>query len=105
MAGVPPLLEDQAAAHRSKLQLEDLEEVNRMLVRLLPGKTTDTRPPLTNATTLGSSAARPLPQLVASQVAGLPPWWRSPLERSRRGEGLESPGEAWRGLERPGDAW
>ena len=114
MAGVPPRLEDQAAAYKSKLQsrlskvqfsmrtmptkycpnayfyqpsawilvppdprggghlvgqgrleaqlegprpLEDVEEVNRLLFKPLPGMTPATASPLTDVTTLSSSAA------------------------------------------------
>ena len=46
----------------------------------------DKKPPLTEAMTLGSLAARPLLQLAADQVAGVPPLLEKPM---------------WRGLERP----
>ena len=57
--------------------LEDMDEVNRLVVQPLPGKTSATAPPLIDiiplGTTLGSSAARLSPQLAVDQVAGLPP--------------------------------
>ena len=63
--------------------LEDLEEVNRLLIKPLPGMTSVTAPPftsvtappVTDVTTLGSSAAQlaRVPPLTEDQVAGVPP--------------------------------
>ena len=57
-------------------QLEDIEEVNRLLNKPLPGKIFVTAPPLTDVTTLGSPAADKVAggsPLTEDQVAGMPP--------------------------------
>ena len=59
--------QDEAGGWRPEPQLdcprllEDVEEVNRILVKPLPGKTSATGPPITDVTGLGSLAAQPLP--------------------------------------------
>ena len=63
-------LEEQLECPRP---LEDVEEVNRLLFKPLPGMTSATAPPLIDVTTPGSAAARLLPNLAADHVAGLPP--------------------------------
>ena len=49
-----------------------MEEVNRLLIKLVPGTTSATAPPLTDVTTLGNSVARHSPKLAADQGAGVP---------------------------------